>query len=160
MEIMTNTIELSSECKCVEFDEDDNEIQSQDCWGCYKESLEYLTLELGHWAKANGYDDDVIIRVQFSGVSWQRVNGYGDITLTDIPEFLTLNGDFRIVFELTADYLTLTARRYSHDEPTGTGLITFTKSPFSRCDYCGDPSECLVINDEKVCQHCKEWKGI
>lgn len=156
----TNTIELTNSCNCEIYDEDDNLTPANDCFGCYDDSLAYLGENLDNWAKANGYDDDEIIRVEFSGVSWQRVSGHGDITLADIPEFLALNGDYRIVFNLTADYLTLTACRYSHDEPTGTGLITFTRSPFSRCDYCGDPSECLEINGEKVCSHCKEWKGI
>lgn len=153
-------IEITNECNCVFIDDDENESQSPDCWGCYDDRLDDLNDKLAEWLTANEWTDETIIRVQFSGVSWQRVAGYGDITPADIPEFLALNGDYRIVFELTADNLTLTARRYSHDEPVGTGLITFTRSPLTRCDYCGDPSECLVINDEKVCNHCKEWKGI
>lgn len=153
-------IQITTECNCEIYDENDDLTPATDCFGCYDDALAYLGEKIDEWLQANGYDDDTIIRVQFSGVSWQRVAGYGDITVADIPEFLALNGDYRIVFELTADNLTLTARRYSHDEPTGTGLITFTRSPFSRCDYCGDPAECLLINDEKVCKHCKEWKGI
>lgn len=153
-------IELTTECSCELYDDDDNLTPANDCFGCYNDALDDLGHNLNLWLQANGYTDETIIRVQFSGVSWRRVGGYGDITVADIPEFLALNGDFRIVFELTADNKTLTARRYSHDEPTGTGLITFTESPFSRCDYCGDPAECLLINDEKVCSHCKEWKGI
>jgi hypothetical protein len=153
-------IEISTECNCVEFDEDDNETQASECWGYeYQESIEYLRGELLHWLKANEWTDETIIRVQFSGVSWRRVAGYTDITVADIPEFLTLNGDFRIVFDLTADYQTLTACRYSHDEPTGTGLITFTRSPFSRCDYCGDVSECSPLDGQQICQHCKEWNA-
>ena len=147
-------IELSTECSCTTLDEDDNEIESYECFGCYDDEKAYLIEQLGLWLNANAWDDDVIIRVSFSGVSWQRVAGYGDITVSDIPEFLHLNGEFRIAFDLTADYKTLTAVRYSHDEPMGTGLITFTKSPFSRCDYCGDVSEFLLVNNEITCGSC------
>jgi hypothetical protein len=153
-------IELCNSCTCITYDDQDNEIESCECFGCYQDELAYLKGELAEWLKANKWTDETIIRVSFSGISWQRIAGQADITVEDIPEFLHLNGEFRIVFTLTADYLTLTACRYSHDEQTGTGLITFTESPFTRCDYCGDPSECLNINNEKVCSHCKEWKGI
>lgn len=153
-------IELATECNCETYDEDDNLTPANDCLGCYDDTLAYLDDKLAEWLTANEWTDETIIRVQFSGVSWRNVSGYGDITPSDMPEFLYLNGEYRIVFELTADNKTLTARRYSHDEPTGTGLITFTRSPLTRCDYCGDPSECLIINDQKVCNHCKEWKGI
>lgn len=154
-------IEISSECSCTYLDEYGEEQPMLDhCFsGCYSEQLDYLQRELNKWLKANEWDDETIIRVQFSGVSWQRVAGYGDITVADIPEFLTLNGEFRIVFTLTADYKTLTACRYSHDEPVGTGLITFTRSPFVRCDYCGDVSECSPLDGQQICQHCKEWNA-
>ena len=154
MEITTNTIELSSSCTCETYDDDDNLIAADNCYGCYNDELEYLQGELEHWAKANGYNDETIIRVNFSGVSWQRVSGYGDITLSDIPNFLELNGDFRIVFDLTPDYLTLTARRYSHDEPVGTGLITFTKSPLAACVACGSVAECSPIDGDPYCTEC------
>lgn len=154
-------IEITTACNCVEFDEDDNELAASQCWGYeYQESVDYLKEKLGEWLTANEWTDETIIRVQFSGVSWQRVAGYGDITVADIPEFLTLNGEFRIVFTLTPDNKELTARRYSHDEPMGTGLITFTRSPFTRCAYCGDPAECSQLDGQEICQHCKEWKGI
>jgi hypothetical protein len=152
-------IELSSQCICITFDDDDNEIESDQCFGCYQDELEYLTGEIGLWLNANGYDDETIIRVQANGITWQRLDGYSDITVADIPEFLNISGDFRIVYEFTADYKTLTARRYSHDEPVGTGLITFTRSPFSRCNFCGDVSECSQVDDDFICKFCseKEW---
>jgi hypothetical protein len=151
-------ITLTTECFCTVYDEDDNKQPATDCFGCYDDELAYLAEKLGEWLTANEWTDETIIRVQFSGVSWQRVAGYGDITVDDILEFLTLNGDFRIVFTLTPDNKTLTARRYSHDEPMGTGLITFTRSPLTNCAYCGDPAECSQLDGQEICQHCKEWR--
>lgn len=154
-------MEISTECNCVEFDEDENETAAAECWGYeYQESVEYLKEKLSEWLTANEWTDETLIRFQFSGVSWQRVAGYGDITVADIPEFLTLNGDFRIVFTLTPDNKTLAARRYSHDEPMGTGLLSFTKSPLVLCAYCGDAGECTELDGQPICKHCKEWKAI
>jgi hypothetical protein len=157
-----NEYVLSTECSCTYLDENGDEQPLLDhCFaGCYSDALELLQHELSKWERANGYNDDTVIRVQAEAIGWQRRAGYLDTAAENVAECLKINGDFRITYHLTADYKTLTARRSSHDEPTGTGLITFTKSPLDNCDYCGDIGECSQYDDGLICQHCKEWRGI
>jgi hypothetical protein len=154
-----NEYVLTTECSCTYLDDDDTEQPLlNDCLDCYSDELEYLQHELAKWQDVNGYNDYTVIRVQAEAIGWERRAGYLDTAAENVAECLKINGDFRITYYLTADYKTLTARRSSHDEPTGTGLITFTKSPLDNCDYCGDIGECSQYDDGLICQHCKEWR--
>jgi hypothetical protein len=152
--------ELTTDCTCVVFDDDENQIEADTCYGCYDDALENLRCELEHWQTVNGFDDATLIRLEASGLGWRRRAGYRDIRADEITGALTLNGDYRIHFSFTPDYKTLTARRYSHDEPTGTGEIVFAKSPLEACDYCGEPAECQDLVSEyateRACTDCAE----
>lgn len=59
-------------------------------------------------------------------MGWLRQSGFAECLSNPerITELLSLNAEFRLEFELIGK--TLTARRWSHDEPTGTGLFTFS----------------------------------
>ena len=121
--------ELSSNCTCETTDENDNTI-TDFCFGCYTDdfaNLKYSIIE--PWLTANGLSkpDQVLISVERA--TWRNVSGYGLALATTgfIIDALTFNGDWRLVFTYDGDK-TMTAVRYSHDEPTGTGTFTFRKA--------------------------------
>ena len=157
----TNYIELTSNCTCGDWvDEDDGQVYEADCIGsCYDDQLYNLNEELTKWRKANDYAIEEIIRVEASGMGWQRSSGHKDILITEIDSCLRIDGDFTIKYSFSDDYLTLTATRYSHDEPVGTGLITFNLSPLSCCDRCGHVAKCKPFADESFCDYCYEMES-
>jgi hypothetical protein len=118
-------ITLSTECDCQYYDDNEELQPSLDCYGCYDDELSNLTYELKAWAEANGYDEYTEIRIDGSGMGWTRASGFTTCTIAEIPKALTINGDYRIDFMFSEDYKRLTAVRFSHDEPTGTGLFSF-----------------------------------
>jgi hypothetical protein len=126
-----NTWTLTNSCTCEYYDENEELQPSLECYGCYDDDLEVVKHELKLWAQANnwtGMFEDTEIEVKGSGMGWTRVSGVA-YCFADEPDqlikLLTINGDYRIEFMFSEDYKTLTARRYSHDEPIGTGLFTF-----------------------------------
>jgi hypothetical protein len=65
------------------------------------------------------------VRIEGSGMGWQRVSGRAIVDMTDILPALRVNGDYRLV--VTLDGGELSAVRSSHDEPCGASFrITFT----------------------------------
>ena len=122
--IETLTALLSTDCQC--HDEEDS--SPHYCDGC-GDWMQEGTLELfSYWLERNG--DPQRVRCNGSAMTWQRLDGYAIIeseayhyyaTRKPMPrkllEALTLNGDFTIRYTLEGN--TLTAIRYSHDEPTG-----------------------------------------
>jgi hypothetical protein len=75
--------------------------------------------------KSKGIDGEQLLYVGASGVGWQRRSGYA-IAKADtdaIIKALSINGDFRLVF--TYEDGEMSAVRYSHDEPMGTGKFEF-----------------------------------
>lgn len=121
---MSDTVEkiqatITSDCIC-----EDEYGNANFCYGCYGDSLEFLRDEvIAKWVEANGDDATNTVRVEGKSMTWQFLDGYKVITLDDVAESLNLRGDFRIVFTLN-DW-ELTARRWSHDEPTGRAEFTF-----------------------------------
>lgn len=148
--------ELESNCTCVYFDEDENELPSPDCWGCFEDELGNLRYELLEWQKANGFEDETLIRVQAEAIGWMRQTGYKDVKAEELATCLFIDGDFTIRYTFTDEYKTLKAVRYSHDEPVGTGSITFTKSPLDKCAMCGEVDYCLILDTETLCEFCHE----
>jgi hypothetical protein len=107
--------EISSECSCVEFDEDENESQSSECWGCFDDDLSNFRYEiLNPWLEANGWDEDTIILVQGLGMHWNHVAGWTNARASEVVDALKLNGDFTLRYKLEGK--TLTCVRSSHDE--------------------------------------------
>lgn len=120
---MTNTIEkltalLSTQCQCL--DDDDN--IADYCDGC-GDWMQEGTLELfSYWLER--IDNPQRVRCNGSAMGWRRLDGYAiaDANASQpmarqLLELLTLNGDFTINYTLEGK--TLSAIRYSHDEPTG-----------------------------------------
>ena len=112
-------IELDNSCQCS--DDDGNLLT--DCYGCFDDTLTIVDEMVGQWVENIGFDG-TSIRVDGSGMGWNRLNGYAITTVDKIPNALYINGEFRIVFSLEGD--NLSAVRYSHDEPTGSARFIFT----------------------------------
>lgn len=120
----TATYILTTDCTCEYYDENDELVPSDDCLGCYEDELFDLREKLDMWIE---YHDASYVRVDASGLGWMKRSGYTVTTATakHVIDMLTLNGDYRAEFYFDAEN-NLTARRWSHDEPVGTGLFTFT----------------------------------
>ena len=117
------TASVTTNCLCE--DEDGRFIECEgDCYYWQKEDVFAL---LGMWKERNGIEEDTPIVITGSGMTWQRLSGSKVTTMLELDGALSLDGDFRIEWYL--EETTLTARRWSHDEPTGTGLFTFTIIP-------------------------------
>lgn len=117
--------EISSECTCVEFDEDENEMQSSECWNCYQDEVDNFKYEiLNPWVEANGWNEDTVILVQSKNMNWDKVAGWTNARASEVIDALTLNGEF--ILRYTLEGKTLTCVRSSHDELGA--LFTFTKA--------------------------------
>jgi hypothetical protein len=131
--INKQTVSVTTDCLCGEGDTDTlTEYCSGECYEWQKEDVFAL---LGEWQLLNNVDEDDIIRINASSVGWQGRSGYKDTDILELHGALSLNGDFKIEWYLEDG--TLTARRWSHDEPVGTGIFTF--EIYKGCDKCGDP---------------------
>jgi Tfp pilus assembly protein PilX len=121
------TFEITNSCICEDYDEDtEMSSPSNECWGCYDDEVSNLWYEvIKPWMNANGYDEATNLIIRGSGMTWQRLSGYAYATPKTIVEKLSINGDWTLRFKITDGAKTLTAVRYSHDEPVGTGEFTF-----------------------------------
>jgi hypothetical protein len=125
------TYEITNSCICETYDEEtETSAPSDYCWGCYDDEKLNLWYEvIKPWLEVNGYDEDTELVARGSGMTWQRLSGYARTTPKTIVDTLAINGEWTLVFTLSNGAKTLTAIRYSHDEPTGTGAITFEVAP-------------------------------
>lgn len=125
------TVTVTTDCLC----ENEDGTPQEYCYGdCYEWQKEDVFMLLGEWQLANGVDEDDTIRINASSVGWQGRSGYKDTDILELHGALSLNGDFRIEWYLENNELT--ARRWSHDEPVGTGIFTF--DILKGCDKCGE----------------------
>ena len=121
-------LELDSSCVCVVYDEYDKEQASEVCFGCWSDALQELDyLILLPWLKAVDADNGDYVVASGSNVGWLRRSGevsfeldYDDLR-DDLVGWFSLNGDFRLVFRLEGD--SLSVRRFSHDEPMGASFV-------------------------------------
>ena len=141
--------EVSTDCACTN---EDGTPMEDNCYGeCYEWQKEVVFYVLGQWPKDNNIDEDDHILSDGSGMGWQRKAGFKWTTMSELHGALALNGDFRIEWYLENNELT--ARRWSHDEPVGTGLFTF--SHHKGCDKCGEPVQGLIHAEEMgMCIEC------
>ena len=112
-------VELNTNCSCT----NEDETPSSDCFGCYDDSLENLHYLLENWKKTCGFTTDTI-RVDGKGMGWSKDSGYAVTSFRNLDTILIIRGDYRIVFTLEGSVLT--AERFSHDEPMGGAVFTFT----------------------------------
>lgn len=133
------TYQITNNCICEEYDEETGEslldeqgypVMSQECFGCYEDALANVKYEvINPWLEANGYDEDTELVAYGTGLGWRRLRGLAHTTPKKIVETLSLNADWTLCFTLADNGKTLSVVRYSHDEPTGTGAITFAPKP-------------------------------
>lgn len=120
---------LDSDCTCEYYDEDtDTSKPSESCYGdCWTESKDDFTENLlKPYLAVKGWTMDTPIKVSSSRMTWQGCSGWAYTTPERLVDTLTLNGDFRLEFEFDGN--DLTAVRYSHDEPVGTGKFVIELS--------------------------------
>lgn len=113
------TASVTTDCLC----ENEDGSPSQECFDCYEWQKEDVFELLGLWRLANDITEDDKILITGTGLGWQRLSGWKETDILNLDSALSLNGDFRIEWYLEGNELT--ARRWSHDEPTGTGLFNF-----------------------------------
>lgn len=133
------TYQITNNCICQEYDEETGEslldeqgypVMSQECFGCYEDALANVKYEvINPWLEANGYDEDTELVAYGTGLGWRRLSGLAHTTPKKIVETLSLNADWTLCFTLADNGKTLSVVRYSHDEPMGTGAITFAPKP-------------------------------
>ena len=131
--------ELSSNCRCTVYDsetdsevldDNGNPVPSEYCDGCWQDDLSNTEYDIIHpWQEANDIADQDYVVISANRVSWRNVDGYAlsKADFKSILETLTFDGDWTLKITLNADK-TMTAQRWSHDEPTGTGIFTFRKA--------------------------------
>lgn len=141
------TVSVTTDCLC----ENEDGTPQDYCDGCYEWQKEDVFMLLGEWYLANGIDEDDPILIEGTGMTWQRLSGHKWTTPMELDGALALNGDFKIEWYLENGELT--ARRWSHDEPTGTGLFTFTH--YKDCNDCGEPIKADIHAEELgMCVDC------
>lgn len=138
--------------------ETDEWFEPESCDGiCFEDDKGNLDDLIEEWRQHNLFTNDTLIRIDGSAMGWQRVSGYKDCVVSEVAEALYLNGEFTIRYELTENWV-LTAQRWSHDEPTGSGIFTFKKSPLNKCDACGEIDETTKHEDYDYCPVCLEMR--
>jgi len=118
---MMDTATLDTTCVCS--DEEGNYLEN--CYGCFDDSLEWVKEVINNWTEAINFDGTEV-RVDGRAIGWQRLSGYLETTVDELPRALGINGEYRLVFTLDGSGLSI--QRYSHDEPTG---ASFTVTPMN-----------------------------
>lgn len=90
------------------------------CMGCWDDSKEMFYQSLYEWRKEVGVSWN-LVRIEGSAMGWTRSKGSAVVPLERVLEALTIRGDFRIEVQLQGK--SFSARRYSHDEPTGASFF-------------------------------------
>lgn len=125
------TATLTTECDCQIYNEETGDFEPSngtECFGCYDQNWDdFIENVYTPWLTAIGADDDTDILVTGTGMGWMRQSGWIVVTARDVHSAMTINGDWRIEYRF--DGTALTAVRYSHDEPVGTGVFTFAVAP-------------------------------
>lgn len=109
------------EPKCGDCD-DQALVRSDSCFGCWEDSETNFYDALYEWRRNVGVDWRWV-RISGKGMRWTRDSGELIIAFDESLKALTINGDFRIEVEMKDK--SFTARRYSHDEPTGSAVFEF-----------------------------------
>lgn len=155
---------LTTNCECLFLNENDEEVRPDYCLDyCWEESVEDCQNLLDEWATL--WHEPEAALIEGKAMGWQRRDGYAIArasskeSLADaILNRLRLDGQFTITLKLEGG--NLTARRSSHDEPTG---CSFTISAFMACD---GSSECMAkdglgnYDGRVLCGSCAEWEGM
>lgn len=141
------TASVTTDCLC----ENEDGTPQDYCDNCYEWQKEDVMELLGMWQALNDIDENDPILIQVDKIGWTNASAYKWTTMLELHGALALDGDFRI--EWYWEDGELTARRWSHDEPVGTGLFTFTAH--KGCDKCGEPVQADIHAEELgMCIEC------
>jgi hypothetical protein len=129
VELIKIELTLDSDCVCVKYDHENdcdlldekgNPIPEDSCLGCWEDALEeWKNYVYPEWIARNKITDRTKLVIEYSNVTWRNGSGAFQCQVRDLEDgrFGFLKGDFRITYTLEGK--DLTARRSSHDEPTG-----------------------------------------
>ena len=90
------------------------------CMGCWDDSESIFYDTIYEWRKEVGVNWG-LVRIDGRGMGWTKEMGSAVVPLDKALKALTLRGDFRIEVEFSGK--SFSARRYSHDEPTGASFF-------------------------------------
>jgi len=126
MTIKTATVELTSDCTCEYYDDEDNLVPSlNDCFGCWTDSVDYFTeFVLWGYLEAHNLHNDATLRVDVDNLGWDRRSAHTYVSASGLISRLTLNGDFTLRVYLSEDCKTLEIVRSSHDEMGARFVVT------------------------------------
>jgi hypothetical protein len=126
LKLQSQTATYTTNCECVDYDEQTaTESPAQWCQDYCHEDARALCWELlSDWLRIN--NNPQAVKIAGKNITWERLSGYALVMPQDILNALIINGEFTITLTLDGDKLT--ARRSSHDEPTG---ASFTITPAS-----------------------------
>ena len=155
---------ITNDCTCEVYDEETDSTKLDEygyparpdyCYGdCYTESVsDFMENLVKPFAEQKGWKLDDPIKVEANGLTWQGLTGHAFTTLERLVDTLSINGDYRLEFQYDTLAETLTARRYSHDEPVGTGVFQLTH--YLPCVKCEDPIQADIHAEELgMCVDC------
>lgn len=113
---------VTTECTCVDYVSTQADsmvlevVPAEFCYNCDEMNREDLENMIEVWLVQQPIQSNRV-RIYGVGMGWQRRDGWTITDVTSLLDAVRLDGDYRIEFSL--DGATLSAIRYSHDEPTG-----------------------------------------
>ena len=115
------TATYTTNCECLDYDEETGtETPAEYCLDyCHEDNKEHCLELISEWLRVNNNPQAVTITGK--NLTWQHLTGYKIVLAQDILNALVINGEFTI--SLTLEGEQLTARRASHDEPTGASFV-------------------------------------
>lgn len=115
-----NSVTLSTDCFCGDWDDVSPDYCDGDCW-----DLAYYDYDLffKEWLVAHPDQLTEILEVDGEGIGWMRQSGFAFVRADakQLLDLFTLKGDFRL--EFTFEGKELRVRRWSHDEPMGSAVF-------------------------------------
>ncbi len=129
----TGTATITTDCTCDNYNDETDTFEPSDyCYGdCSSWSWEDAIGLIASWAK---HWDTNAVRIEGTGMTWQRLSGYTELIFDNEPkrvlEAFTIGGDFTL--QISVDELgQLSVLRFSHDEPTGCRMVALPISEWS-----------------------------
>ena len=117
--------ELTSDCTCEYYDDEDNLTPSNECFGCWTDSANYFTEEvLWKYLEAHDLHNDATLRIDADNMGWDRRAGYTYTPASSLLSKLTIAGDFILRVYLSPDRKTFEIVRSSHDELGARFVVT------------------------------------
>lgn len=118
-------MELTSDCTCTMLDENEAEMPSDECFGCWEDDLEYFKAEfLGPFLDANDLGTYDTLKLDATNMGWRRETAHAYVEARALIDMVALRGDFTLRITLSEDKRELTIIRSSHDELGARFVIT------------------------------------